>query len=118
MSGQFLEAARQAGPQAAAFYAFALETGLSKAELVGLKWADLVLEACTPAIVRQLLKPGPTPVFGAPKNGQARTAALSPYLVALLHKHKAHQAALKLASGFLYQEEGLVFAKKHPLAFG
>ena len=36
----------------------------------------------------------------------------------LLCKHKAHQAALKLASGSLYHDEGLVFAKEHPPAFG
>jgi integrase len=111
---KFLEKAKAAGTQPAAFYTLALETGMRKAELCGLKWSDLDLEAATLAVVRQLVKPGHEPIFGPPKNGQARTVYLSPQVLALLRKHKATQATLKLQYGTAYQDHGLVFAKEGP----
>lgn len=66
------------------------------------------------AIVRQLVKPGPSPIFGPPKNGKPRIVHLAPQTVALLKRHKAHQAELKLAMGTSYHDHGLVFAKEGP----
>jgi integrase len=77
-----------------------------------LKWSDVDLEGGTVAIVRQLIKPGPEPIFGPPKNGAARTIPIAPETVTLLRKHKAHQAALKLANCMRYHDYGLVFAKE------
>ncbi|HEX9871675.1 MAG TPA: tyrosine-type recombinase/integrase [Candidatus Tectomicrobia bacterium] len=55
---QFIVAAKELGPQPAAFYTLALESGARKGELCGLKWTDIDLDAGTVAIVRQLIKPG------------------------------------------------------------
>src|SRR5258706_1516874 len=41
----FLATAKAAGPQPAAFYALALESGARKGELCGLPWSDLDLDA-------------------------------------------------------------------------
>ena len=108
---RFIAAAKEMGPQPAAFYTLALDSGARKGELCGLNWTDMDLEAGTVAIVRQLIKPGPEPVFGPPKNGATRTMPIAPETVALLRKHKAHQASLKLANRAHYHDFGLVFAK-------
>jgi hypothetical protein len=39
----FLSAAKAAGPQAAAFYTLALDSGMRKSELCGLSWRDVDL---------------------------------------------------------------------------
>jgi integrase len=110
----FLTAAKAAGPQPAAFYTLALDSGMRKAELCGLPWTDLDLDNGTVRIVRQLTKPGPAPTFGPTKTGSARTVALGPETVALLRTHKRHQAELKMANRTVYQDHGLVFAKEWP----
>ena len=74
---RFLDGDKDAGTQAAAFYALALDTGARKAELCGLKWSDLDVQTAMLSIIRQLVKPGPEPMFGPPKNGQPRTIQLS-----------------------------------------
>jgi integrase len=53
---QFLETAKAAGPQPAAFYALALETGMRKSELCGLKWSDLDVQAQRLNVQRQLVQ--------------------------------------------------------------
>jgi integrase len=61
---------------------------------------------------RQLLKPGPSPVFGPVKNKTPRTVEIAAETVALLRRHRSHQAELKLANGEHYHDHGLVFAKE------
>src|SRR4029453_13307497 len=61
---------------------------------------------------RQLLKPGGEPVFGAVKGKTPRTIEIAPETVALLRRHRGHQAELKLANGPHYHDHGLVFAKE------
>jgi integrase len=109
---QFVAAAKALGPQPAAFYTLALDSGARKGELCGLRWTDIDLDAGTVAIVRQLIKPGPTPVYGPLKNGESRTISIAPETTALIRKHKAHQAELKLANRAHYHDHGLVFAKE------
>jgi integrase len=108
----FIAAAKEQGPQPAAFYTLALDTGARKGELCGLKWIDLDLDTGTLAIVRQLIKPGPDPMFGPLKSGESRTISIAPETVTLLRRHKAHQAELKLANRTHYHDHGLVFAKE------
>ena len=104
--------ARAAGPQPAAFYALALDSGARKGELCGLRWTDMDLASGKLRIVRQLLTPGAAPVFGPPKNGEPRTVSLAAETVALLQVHKRHQARLKMANRTSYADHGLVFAKE------
>lgn len=109
---QFLAAAKQAGPQAAALYALALETGMRKNELCGLGWKQVDLDAEQIAVERQLTKPGPVPVFGPPKNGRPRTVTITTETVTLLRAHKRSQAEVKIANRAGYHDHGLVFAKE------
>ena len=109
---RFIAAAKELEPQPGAFYTLALDSGARKGELCGLKWMDIDLDAGTVAIVRQLIKPGPEPVFGPLKNGESRAVSVAPETAFLLRKHKAHQAELKLANRTHYHDHGLVFAKE------
>src|SRR5262245_15293551 len=108
----FLAAAKAAGAQPAAFYGLALDTGMRKAELCGLPWEDLDLARARVTLQRQLPKPGPAPVFGPVKNKTPRTIEVAPETVALLRRHRGHQAELKLGNGSHYHDHGLVFAKE------
>jgi integrase len=108
----FLMAAKAAGPQPAAFYGLALDSGARKGELCGLRWADLDLEAGKMHIQQQLLTPGPEPTFGPPKTGRPRTVALGAQVVDLLRAHRKHQAEIKMANRTSYADLGLVFAKE------
>jgi integrase len=109
---KFLAAAKQAGPQMAAFGALALDSGARKGELCGVRWSDLDLEMGTVTFVRQLVKPGRKPVFGPIKNDMPRTVDLAPETVVLLKEHKRAQAEIKMRNRTAYNDFGLVFAKE------
>jgi integrase len=108
----FLVAAKASGPQNAAFYALALDSGARKGELCGLAWANTDLDAGKVHVVRQLTKGGEAPTFGPTKGKRPRAVTLSAETVALLKAHKRQQAALKMANRTVYQDHGLVFAKE------
>lgn len=108
---KFLQTAKAAGAQPAAFYALALDGGLRKAELCGLRWSEVDLDHGRVTVQQQLLKPGAPPVFGPVKNRTPRVIDVSDETVALLRTHKARQAEVKLANRTTYHDFGLVFAK-------
>jgi integrase len=60
----FLDAAKRAGAQAAAFYALALGTGMRKSELGELRWANVDLESGKVQVVEQLTRSGKAPEWG------------------------------------------------------
>jgi len=108
----FLAAAKQAGPQLSALFALALDTGMRKGELCGLKWNDVDLDAGRVTVDRQLLVAGPEPVFGPTKTGAPRGIDLTDETVRLLREHKRQQAELKMRNRQHYRDHGLVFAKE------
>jgi len=86
---------------------------MRKGEIVGLRWQDVDLDACTVTVARRLLRPGKEPVFGTPKSKSAkRTLDISPETAQLLAEHKRHQAEVKMAHRTSYRDQGLVFAKE------
>jgi integrase len=107
----FLKAAKEAGPQLAALFAFALDSGVRRGELLGLRWKDVDLDAATVLIDQQLLESGPEPVFGPTKNGEPRTVDLNDTTVDLLRDHKRVQAESKMRNRTAYHDYGLVFAR-------
>jgi integrase len=109
---QFLQATKGFSPQAEAFYALALDTGMRKGELCGLQWANVDLDDNTVTVVEQLVKPGPEPIFGPPKNGVSRGITISSQTASLLRTHRKGQNELKLKNGKTYRDHGLVFAKE------
>lgn len=108
----FLAVARKAGARPGAFYTVAIETGMRKAELCGLQWQDVDLEACRLTVMRQLAKAGKNPVFGPPKTGEPRTIDISADTVELLRELKRHQAEVKMANRTVYRDHGLVFTRE------
>jgi len=111
-AGAFLTAAKAAGPQPAAFYTLALDSGARKGEMAALRWADCDLENGRLTIQRQLLHGGCQPVFGPTKTKTVRTIELAAETVRLLAAHKKHQAEIKLRNRQQYVELGLIFAKE------
>lgn len=108
----FLVAAKAAGPQPAALYALALDSGARKGELCGLQWPDLDLDRGSVTFVRQLIQSGRKPLFGPIKNDMPRTVDLAAETIELLKAHKRSQAELKMRNRTAYHDLGLVFAKE------
>jgi integrase len=111
-ASRFLVAAKKRGPQTHAFYALALETGMRKSELGGLRWANVDLDKGEVRVSEQLTKTGKQPAWGPTKSGASRTVRLSEEMVALLREHRRTQAELKMKNGATYANFGLVFAKE------
>lgn len=110
-AAKFLTAARKAGPQPAAFFALALDSGMRKSELAGLQWGDVDLAQGRVTVQRQLLTGGEKPVFIVPKGKRPRTIDIASETVDLLKTHKVKQAALKMRHRREYHDHQLVFAK-------
>ena len=114
---RFLETAKEAEAQAAAFFALALDSGARRNELLGLTWNHVDLEAARITIARQLIdingeaRDG-APVFGPTKHGRARTVTLGAETVRHLREQRRQQAELKLRNRTTYEDHGLVFAKE------
>jgi integrase len=108
----FLRVAREAGPQAAALWSLALDSGMRKSELAGLMWSDLDVAKGQMLVSRQLLTGGREAVFVPTKGKRARTIELAPETVDLLKAHKAHQSAHKMRHRLRYHDLGLMFAKE------
>ncbi|HVH28563.1 MAG TPA: site-specific integrase [Vicinamibacterales bacterium] len=110
---RFFAAAQAAGTQPAAFYGLGLETGMRKSELGGLRWKDVDLVKGEIRLREQIvLRPGHPFTFGPLKGKRPHTLSLSAETVALLRRHKAHQAEVKLQAGGKYHDHGLVFARE------
>lgn len=111
-AGKFMAKARLAGPQAAAFYALALDSGMRKSELGGLRWGSVDLDAAKVTVKEQLTRMGHEPTWGPTKGGRVRTIDIAPGTVALLREHRRVQAELKMKNRQSYAEFDLVFAKQ------
>lgn len=108
---QFLQTAAQEGIQTEAFYTLALETGMRKGELCGLKWSRVDLDSRKITIDTQLIRPGKDPVFGPPKRS-IRVVHISESTARLLRRHRRQQNEVKLKNRLHYEDHDLVFAKE------
>lgn len=91
-------------------WAFLALTGCRRGEALGLRWQDVDLETGRAAIRQNVQRLAGETIIGTPKGGLGRSVALDPGLVAMLHTHRAAQAAEKLLVGPGYTDRGLVFA--------
>ncbi len=111
-ASEFLYVAKKAGPQAAALWTLALDSGMRKSELAGLMWVDVDLVAGRIQVRQQLLENGAEPTFIPTKGKRSRTIDIAAETVNLLKAQKTHQAALKMRYRLTYRDLGLVFAKE------
>ena len=109
----FLESAKRAGPQPAALWTLALDTGMRKSELAGLRWTDVDLVGGTVHVRQQLVKQTPEgPIFAVTKGKRVRPIDIAAETLELLKAHRAHQAEVKMRYRQQYTDLGLVFAKE------
>lgn len=111
-AAKFIAAAKAVGPQSAAFYALALDTGMRKSELGGLRWPNVDLDAAQVTVREQLTKTGKEPAWGPTKGGRVRTVDIAPGTVTLLREHRRSQAEMKMRNRQSYADFDLVFAKE------
>jgi len=90
----------------------AVQTGMRRGELLGLRWADVDLEHARVAVRQQLIHSGPEPAFGPPKTRAGRRSiALDQRTVAILEAHHQVQASGRIFWGQAYAKHDLVFAR-------
>lgn len=90
-------------------------TGMRRGEVLGLRWADMDLDARVVRITRTLIttdvqrRGEPGIAWGTPKTAKGRrSVALDPATVSALRTHRARQLAERLALGAGYADEDLV----------
>ncbi|MFY9505157.1 MAG: tyrosine-type recombinase/integrase [Dethiobacteria bacterium] len=99
-----------------AAYFLALNTGMRRGEILGLRWRDLDLAAGQLTINQGLVRvTGKGLIFQEPKTALSkRVINLAPPVVQVLKEHKKEQAEYRLMAGGAYDEKGLdlVFANE------
>lgn len=110
---KFLVIAKSRGIKTECFYTLALETGMRKGEICGLKWEDVNWDTSIISIQRTLLKAGINPVLGTTKNNKTRAVAISKETMELLRRLKVEQNKLKLSQGTAFNDQGYIFTKKN-----
>jgi len=87
--------------------------GLRRGEAIGLRWADIDLDAGTMRIQRQVVESGSAIEFGPPKTKTgARTVSLDKETIAVLRSQRARQNTERLAWGELWSNDDLVFSNE------
>ena len=107
----FLSYIKEQGPHISAFYCLALDAGMRKGELCGLKWSSVDLDNKKVHVHEQLIWNNPV-AFGPVKNTVPRTIDISEETVKRLRSHKAYQTECKLKYGDMYSDFGLVFSRE------
>lgn len=93
-------------------WVLALSTGMRRGELLGLRWADVDLDAGQLAVRRSRVAVGYDVVEGEPKSGRARTIALDDGTVAVLRRHRRRQLEERMAWGEAWEDSGAVFTRE------
>jgi integrase len=89
-----------------------LTTGMRRGEALGLRWADIDLDAGRLAVRRTLITVGYRVEWSEPKTeASRRVIALDPDTVSELRGHRRRQLEERLALGEGYRDEDLVFAQ-------
>lgn len=109
---KFLTAARDTKHFPA--YFLALNTGLRRGELLGLRWKDVDLKAGSITVNQGLVRTKQGLVFQEPKTKLSnRTIGISPQVVSVLKDHKKRQNEERLSAGEAYNKEhDLVFCNE------
>jgi integrase len=91
---------------------FLATSGCRRGECLGLRWSDLDLDAATAVVARQVTALDHRVIVKeAPKIKQAHLIRLDAGTVAMLRRHRATQAEMKLRLGPGYVDEDYVFCR-------
>jgi integrase len=102
----FLEAARDDGWEA--LYVLAIQTGMRRGELFGLRWDNVDLDSGWLHVKKALAHDGKS--FSLPKTAKGRRRIrLTPDIVQSLTRHRISQNKVRLRQGSSWQDQGLVF---------
>lgn len=99
------------GSPAGPIVRMAVLTGMRLGEILGLRWADVDLDAGVIHVQQTAQRvPGQGIVFKAPKTARSRrSVAISPDTVRFLRDHRRRQLEERMVAGRLYEDHGLVF---------
>lgn len=75
------------------------QTGLRSSEMRGLRWADFDEQQGKIHVGRQIIESSGVPIIQTPKDDEWREITLTQEMVALLKRHRAQQAELRLKYG-------------------
>jgi integrase len=97
----------------AAFFVLAT-TGARRGEVLALRWSDVDLRNGRLYVRRSLVCVTHEPMYSDTKTTRSRRAiAIDPATVATLRRHRADQAAERLAAGAAYEDRDLLFCDVH-----
>jgi integrase len=86
--------------------------GLRRGEAIGLLWKDVDLDRGHLRVNQQIVQLGHATAVGPPKSSQSiRAISLDHRTVTILRSHRASQAALRLAAGDSWIDDGYVFTR-------
>ena len=105
-----------------AIWRLAAMTGMRRGEVLGLRWADIDLDAARLSIRQALVAVGDEVIESTPKSHSARVVDLDAETVGLLRSHRAKQDEERAEWGTDYEDADLVVAKEngepiHPHTF-
>lgn len=96
----------------AALYLLLATTGMRRGEALGLRWADVDLDAGRAAIRQTVIVVNHQIQLGQPKTAKGtRKIELDPATVTALREHRKRQAAERLLVGRGWADQGLVFCQ-------
>ncbi len=100
------------GDRLEALWILMLTSGMRRGELIGLKWADVDLDAGRLAVRRARVAVGYQVVWSSPKTVKsARVIALDAATCEVLRSHRARQDDEKALVGDAHHDEDILFAK-------
>ena len=101
------------GDRFEALYVLAVNCGLRQGELLGLKWADVDLEAGKLRVRRTLSLTKSGHIYEQPKNWKGRSIELTQAASETLRVHLKRQLEEIEGLGDDYQDQGLIFPGEH-----
>jgi integrase len=107
---RFLDGTRAAGDRLYPLWVLLATTGMRRGEALGLRWADVDLEAGRAHVRQTVIQVRGHVMFGEPKTVQGRRAIdLDTWTVAVLRAHRVRMAEERLVVGPDFTDNGLIF---------
>ncbi len=88
-------------------------TGLRRGELLGLRWSDIDEERSTLSVRQTIVLEYTTPIFGTPKNHEARVVDIDATTLEVLRQHRQRQRVEAASWGEGYVDSELVFRREN-----